>query len=60
MLASTIQFTTNTPTPNKQPQLKVTIRVGGVRSGALLQNPDSMPSQNPVPSFAKKNKAKNL
>ena len=44
MLASTIQFTTNTPTPNKQPQLKVTIRVGGIRSGALLQNPDSMPS----------------
>lgn len=54
MLASTIQFTTNTPTPNKQPQLKVTIRVGGVRSGALLQNPDSMPSPlKPRPSLPK-------
>ena len=39
----------------------MTIRIGGVRSGALLQNPDSMPSpKNPVPSFAKKNKAKYL
>ena len=27
----------------------MTIRIGGIRSGALLQNPDSMPSQNPVP-----------
>ena len=53
MLASTIQFTTNTPTPNKQPQT-MTIRIGGVRSGALLQNPDSMPSQNPVPLCQKK------
>ena len=33
-------------------------RIGGVRSGALLQNPDSMPSPKPRPSFAKKNKAK--
>ena len=45
MLASTIQFTTNTPTPNKPTTKTVTIRIGGVRSGALLQNPDSMPSQ---------------
>ena len=36
-------------------------RIGGVRSGALLQNPDSMPSPfSPVPLFAKKNKAKYL
>ena len=32
----------------------MTIRIGGVRSGALLQNPDSMPSQNPVPLCQKK------
>lgn len=35
----------------------MTIRNGGVRSGALLQNPDSMPSQNPVP-LCQKNRAK--
>ena len=35
----------------------MTIRIGGVRSGALLQNPDSMPSQNPVP-LCQKNRAK--
>ena len=30
-------------------------RIGGVRSGALLQNPDSMPSPlKPCPLFAKK------
>ena len=52
MLASTIQFTTNTPTPNKQPQTMIT-RIGGVRSGALLQNPDSMPSPKPHPSLPK-------
>ena len=44
--------TTNTPTPNKQPQT-MTIRIGGVRSGALLQNPDSMPSPKPRPSLPK-------
>lgn len=60
MLASTIQFTTNTPTPNKQPQLKVTIRVGGVRSGALLQNPDSMPSPKTPSLFAKRQSQKSL
>ena len=32
----------------------MTIRIGGVRSGALLQNPDSMPSQNPVPLCQKR------
>ena len=32
-------------------------RIGGVRSGALLQNPDSMPSQTPS-LFAKKDRAK--
>lgn len=28
-------------------------RIGGVRSGALLQNPDSMPSPKPRPSLPK-------
>ena len=33
----------------------MTIRIGGVRSGALLQNPDSMPSpKNPVPLCQKR------
>ena len=32
-------------------------RIGGVRSGALLQNPDSMPSPKTPSLFAKKNKA---
>jgi len=32
----------------------MTIHPGGVRSGALLQNPDSMPSQNPVPLCQKR------
>ena len=36
----------------------MTIRNGGVRSGALLQNPDSMPSQNPVPPLPKKTEPK--
>mgnify|MGYP001746943889 CR=1 FL=1 len=37
----------------------MTIRIGGIRSGALLQNPDSMPSpKKPRPSFAKKDRAK--
>ena len=32
----------------------MTIRIGGVRSGALLQNPDSMPSPlKPRPSLPK-------
>ena len=31
----------------------MTIRNGGIRSGALLQNPDSMPSPKPRPSLPK-------
>ena len=54
MLASTIQFTTNTPTPTQTNHHKKAITCnGGIRSGALLQNPDSMPSQTPS-LFAKK------
>ena len=37
----------------------MTIRVGGVRSGALLQNPDSMPSPNPVP-LCQKEQSQNI
>ena len=37
----------------------MTIRNGGVRSGALLQNPDSMPSQNPVP-LCQKEQSQNI
>ena len=53
MLASTIQFTTNTPTPTQTNHTKAITRIDGIRSGALLQNPDSMPSQTPS-LFAKR------
>ena len=60
MLASTIQFTTNTPTPNKQPQTSDhSYRWGQVRSAAPEPRQHAKP-KNPVPSFAKKNKAKYL
>ena len=38
----------------------MTIRVGGVRSGALLQNPDSMPSQTLSPPLPKRTRPKHL
>ena len=42
MLASTIQFTTNPPTPTQNPQKMETLDGSG-NQGALPQNPDSMP-----------------
>ena len=54
MLASTIQFTTNTPTPTQTNHTKAITRIDGIRSGALLQNPDSMPSPKTPSLFAKK------
>ena len=42
MLASTIQFTTNPPTPTHNPQ-QIRSPDGSGNQGALPQNPDSMP-----------------
>ena len=43
MLASTIQFTTNPPTPTHNPQQQIRSPDGSGNQGALPQNPDSMP-----------------
>ena len=43
MLASTIQFTTNPPTPTHNPQQISGAPDGSGNQGALPQNPDSMP-----------------
>ena len=55
MLASTIQFTTNTPTPNKPTTTKVTnlYRWGQVRSAAPEPRQHAKPLK-PRPLFAKK------
>ena len=54
MLASTIQFTTNTPTPNKQPQTSdYPIRWGQVRSAAPEPRQHAKPLKTPS-LFAKK------
>ena len=43
MLASTIQFTTNPPTPTHNPQQQTRSPDRSGNQGALPQNPDSMP-----------------
>ena len=58
MLASTIQFTTNTPTPNKQPQLSNhSYRWGQVRSAAPEPRQHAKPLK-PRLLFAKKTEPK--
>ena len=61
MLASTIQFTTNTPTPNKQPQLSNhSYRWGQVRSAAPEPRQHAKPLKNPVPLCQKRQSQKSL
>ena len=62
MLASTIQFTTNTPTPNKQPHKKAINPSwwGQVRSAAPEPRQHAKPLKNPVPLCQKRQGQKSL